>query len=610
MNNEYSLFTKKIFFYLVFVFFISLPYIVVAQTCSDTDGADYPPGDDVPPPSTFYTHGRAIKGSTVLKDRCPSENGPIIDEAFCSNTNNAYYLNGAPCGSGYKCVTEAFSLEAWCVRTCTDDCTSGSRRCSGNGYQTCGNYDADVCFEWSSVTNCAAGQTCGNGNCIDSCIDSDNSFNPPTFNDPSLLTAGRTTVGASVTSDRCPDTIAEVVERYCNTPSSATQTSIRCPSGYVCALTGNNEGRCVLECLHGCGPVGTRECYQNGYRVCGNCDPDICLEWCITNCPSGYTCSNGECVSNPVCTDGICNGAETCSTCPQDCGSCGDPCAGINCGNPQCIDANTLNIPYCSGGNCFFTTQTCAYGCNINACNQDPCVGITCDDGNECTQNACSNGICQYPNSPEGTPCSIGICDGAGQCVPISEPCTFSSAYWSKNTAVEGEVVSSIVEGSNCEGKLVDFNVFENDGALGSEPARSNPPSVSFVSGSATTFWNAEFQCDGDILGVCTFGNPEYYFIATLQEDHSVNLTSGDLVISQNIVNQDCGNGRLEAGEVCDVNDPGNSGDDILPGGKNDCSDHTDEQHNGQYKWTGGKLRCDPTCFIIDTNDCICEGCS
>ncbi len=42
-------------------------------------------------------------------------------------------------------------------------------------------------------------------------------------------------------------------------------------------------------------------------------------------CESGYTCASGQCIQDtpaPVCGDGSCNGTETCSTCPQDCGAC------------------------------------------------------------------------------------------------------------------------------------------------------------------------------------------------------------------------------------------------------------------------------------------------
>lgn len=58
---------------------------------------------------------------------------------------------------------------------CTNECISGTKQCSGNGYQTCGNYDSDSCTEWSSVTNCPSGQSCSNGvctgeTCIHTCI--------------------------------------------------------------------------------------------------------------------------------------------------------------------------------------------------------------------------------------------------------------------------------------------------------------------------------------------------------------------------------------------------------------------------------------------------------
>jgi cysteine-rich repeat protein len=47
---------------------------------------------------------------------------------------------------------------------CADECSSGATICSGTGYQTCGNFDADSCLEWGSVQSCAPG-TCTSGQC-------------------------------------------------------------------------------------------------------------------------------------------------------------------------------------------------------------------------------------------------------------------------------------------------------------------------------------------------------------------------------------------------------------------------------------------------------------
>ena len=49
---------------------------------------------------------------------------------------------------------------------CSNECSSGSKTCVGNGYKTCGNYDSDSCLEWSSVTSCSSSQTCSNGQCV------------------------------------------------------------------------------------------------------------------------------------------------------------------------------------------------------------------------------------------------------------------------------------------------------------------------------------------------------------------------------------------------------------------------------------------------------------
>ena len=56
--------------------------------------------------------------------------------------------------------------------SCSDECSpSGVKQCSGNGYQTCGDYDSDGCLEWSSVTNCTSGDTCSGGVCSSTCTD-------------------------------------------------------------------------------------------------------------------------------------------------------------------------------------------------------------------------------------------------------------------------------------------------------------------------------------------------------------------------------------------------------------------------------------------------------
>lgn len=50
--------------------------------------------------------------------------------------------------------------------SCQDECSArGLRRCSGNGYKICGNFDSDSCYEWSSITSCGDNEECSSGRC-------------------------------------------------------------------------------------------------------------------------------------------------------------------------------------------------------------------------------------------------------------------------------------------------------------------------------------------------------------------------------------------------------------------------------------------------------------
>lgn len=76
---------------------------------------------------------------------------------------------------------------------CQDECSPiDSKKCSDNGYQTCANYDADNCLEWSSLTKCPQNTICQNGNCVQQkCIDGTSygqcSTNKPKYCDNGIL---------------------------------------------------------------------------------------------------------------------------------------------------------------------------------------------------------------------------------------------------------------------------------------------------------------------------------------------------------------------------------------------------------------------------------------
>ncbi len=148
---------------------------------------------------------------------------------------------------------------------------------------------------------------------------------------------------------------------------------------------------------------------------CGNgtCDgQDTC-----TNCPGdcGFcqTCGDGTCQADencnacpqdcgacPKCGDGFCSGAENCSTCAPDCGkcaSCGDgTCNGTtedcftcpdDCGKCQgCGDGTCSNGENCSS--CPHDCGVCAV-CGNNKCEKYETCANCPDDCGQCTTNSC-----------------------------------------------------------------------------------------------------------------------------------------------------------------------------------------------------------------------------
>lgn len=76
--------------------------------------------------------------------------------------------SGTACPTGFSCQG------GLCVATCTNDCDPGDpQQCASNGdaVQTCGNYDADPCFEWGGDVTCPDGAVCTGGSCQIACTD-------------------------------------------------------------------------------------------------------------------------------------------------------------------------------------------------------------------------------------------------------------------------------------------------------------------------------------------------------------------------------------------------------------------------------------------------------
>ena len=134
------------------------------------------------------------------------------------------------------------------------------------------------------------------------------------------------------------------------------------------------------------------------------------------------------------------------------------------------------------------------------------------------------------------------ICCSAEEII-IPAECVLTSASWSTLTATEGQAVNLNVQGTDCDGESIAFEVLEYDVTSGDDPVNIEPSNVVFNGNSATGSWTAEFQDDG-IGG----GDPEYHFIVTLVSDPGETIDSGTASDELLVVSEEPG----DPGEECD----------------------------------------------------------
>lgn len=325
------------------------------------------------------------------------------------------------------------------------------------------------------------------------------------------------------------------------------------------------------------------ECDQSGSSIC-DYDGTVCARSTNGNACTvgGYpgTCTSGVCIKSCDCTTGVCcDGCDYRSTsylcndnyqteygCPwgtsagydvgiryrdQYCSGTSESCTGSSYWESWTAYDNCDLCEYCTVGDpscniyCLGTDTSCGCSSCTNCDNSDGWY----DTGStqwilsyECTEKEqkeqgyrnyyCSAASCIYSTgsiqwvdtgNTRDYCSSDQRCIGEGECV---DSCIFTNAYWSQDSAAEGDNIQMIIEGTNCDGKVITFEIWEDD-----------LTSDDFVIAVSGTFdretWMAQWQDDG-------IGNPEYYFKAVLDAYTSMTRTSGLLDIGTS-----CGNGVI-----------------------------------------------------------------
>ncbi len=319
------------------------------------------------------------QNSTVCCEGCVFE--PTAGQYMYSSIGGAsiYFNNSSTVSQEKTDVSSGKVYGSLSENSCANECSPlGTRRCSGNGTQTCAL--SGGCLKWSAATSCGESKTCRDGDCVTTacvpttCASLGKNCGSWSNNCGGTISCGSCASGQTCSNGQCstacvPTTCASLGYN-CGTASDGcggTLSCGSCSSGKICS---NNN--CTAVCApKTCADLGDYKCglWSDGCGQTINCGV----------CDDGKACSNGKCVAGCApraiqkCDDGNLYWYNSCGAQEE---------LAQNCGN----DELTSNYQ-CSGNQ--IQRQILKQGCSDDACFsisqwQDTC---TC-------AGACSDGKC------------------------------------------------------------------------------------------------------------------------------------------------------------------------------------------------------------------------
>ena len=212
-------------------------------------------------------------GDEIISDPAISSDPQKLDSVLASVSANMFAITGL-----WGTIDGGNSGNGSVV--CTDQCTSGQKRCNGDGYQSCA-IPIQGCSKWGIVTPCSSGEVCKDGAC---------------------------------TKQTCIDECPQEGQRVCS--GTTIKTCTRQANGCLkwdawtnCQFDEKCEsGSCVKTCADQCKP-GQRRCSGSGYQACDTLS-NGCWRWnSVTACGGAETCEDGKCIArscNEMGYDGFC----------------------------------------------------------------------------------------------------------------------------------------------------------------------------------------------------------------------------------------------------------------------------------------------------------------
>ena len=358
-------------------------------------------------------------GACASGDALGCDDGePCTDDSCDPALGCVHAPSTAPCEDGNHCTAQ-------------DVCADGA--CGGGAAVWCDDGDpctADSCQPAAGCVHVAAPGPCDDGSpctvgdaCQDgACLSGPNLCQCATDADCAWLDDGDLCTGSMICVDdacvidggaavACPPSGSSCLVTACDPATGACVSTpamegTPCTDGDLCTLVDVCQGG---ACLGG----SPWTCDDGDPCTQDQCDPAAgCTSSPIPNC--GLGCGDGDCngaetcgtcpadcgACPAVCGDGDCNGAETCDTCPADCGAC-----PTVCGDGACEGAETC-------GSCPADCGACVQVCGDGDCNGSETV-LSChaDCAPSWMNSAAPSGFHGAAFMDDATSC--GACHGA-----------------------------------------------------------------------------------------------------------------------------------------------------------------------------------------------------
>ena len=199
-----------------------------------------------------------------------------------------------------------------CTDKCSNQCSSGQRRCRDSGYQVCG-YSEAGCLDWNSVITCGSGEVCraSDGVCLGGSVDRGMLLDGPRRDARNLVDARPMPPNLPVTPGVfCPTgacgpnlvCVTGVCLRTCVQPdANCNDKAAACGADEACAAVTSTISACypkqskIGESCDATGCAGGSVCIQI------NTGPYLCRGLCKYGCPPSQGCAPSDALGCQVC---------------------------------------------------------------------------------------------------------------------------------------------------------------------------------------------------------------------------------------------------------------------------------------------------------------------